>query len=79
MTLPPMGGEAVNLPPGLVARQDYKGIKLPVFYSARMTLPASAANLRFGLAGTAKIFGTRRSLAERFVAVLVNLVKAHVW
>ena len=78
MTLPPMGGEAVNLPPGLVAREDYKGIKLPVFYSARMAL-ASAANLRFGMAGTARIFGTRRSLAERFVAVLVNLVKAHVW
>jgi hypothetical protein len=43
-----------------------------------MELPASA-NLPFGTAGTAKIFGTRRSLAGRLVAIIFNLVRAHVW
>ena len=73
------GGDAVTLPDGLVAKQDYKGVKLPVFYSARMTLPASAGSPLFGAAGQARIFGERRSVAESFLAVVLNLVKAHVW
>ncbi len=78
MTLAPLEGEAVNLPPGLVARQDYKGIELPAFYSTRMQLPASD-NLPFGTTGTARIFGVRRSLFGRLVAITLNLVRAHVW
>jgi len=78
MTLPPLEGEAVNLPPGLVARQDYKGIELPTFYSTRMELPP-ADNLPLGTAGTARIFGARRSLFGRFVTITLNLVRAHVW
>ena len=73
------GGDAVSLAPGLVATQDYKGVKLPVFYSSRMTLPAMAGEPLFGIAGQAKIFGARRSIAERLFAVASNLVKAHVW
>jgi putative peptide zinc metalloprotease protein len=79
MTLTPPGGDAVTLPPGLVAKQDYKGIKLPVFYSARVTLPASAGNPLFGVSGKARIFGVRRSLAGRFLEMLLNLIKAHLW
>jgi putative peptide zinc metalloprotease protein len=73
------GGDAVNLPEGLVESQNYKGVKLPVFYCARMVLPASAGNPRFGTAGLSKIFGARRSLAERAVTVVRNLIQAHVW
>jgi len=78
MTLAPLEGEAVNLPPGLVARQDYKGIELPAFYSTRMQLPP-AGNLPLGTAGTARIFGARRSLFGRLVTIILNLVRAHVW
>jgi hypothetical protein len=77
--LAPPGGDAENLPPGLIPSQDYKGIKLPVFYCSRMTLPASAENPPFGVAGEAKLFGTRRSLASRIFTVALNLTKAHVW
>jgi putative peptide zinc metalloprotease protein len=77
--LPQPGGDAVNLPEGLVAKQDYKGIKLPVFYSVRLLLPPLAGSPRFGEAGHAKIFGNRHSLAQRALNVLLNLVKAHVW
>jgi hypothetical protein len=79
MKLAPLGGEPVNLPAGLIARQDYKGIELPVFYSTRMQLPPSADNLPIGISGQARIFGQRRSLARRALTVLLNLVKAHVW
>ena len=77
LTVP--GGDEVSLPPGLVPSQDYKGIKLPVFYCSRMTLPASAGNPLFGTSGEAKIFGKRRSMAERIVTVALNLGKAHIW
>ncbi len=78
LTLAPLEGEAVDLPPGVVARQDYKGIELPAFYSTRMQLPASA-HLPLGTAGTARIFGVRRSLFGRLVTITLDLVRAHVW
>jgi putative peptide zinc metalloprotease protein len=78
MKLAPLEGEAVSLPQGLVAKQDYKGIELPAFYSARMQLPP-ADNLPLGTAGTARIFGARRSLFGRLVTITLNLVRAHVW
>jgi len=79
VTLAPLGGDAVQLPVGLVARQNYKGIVLPEFYCARMVLPPSEADLPLGLDGNATIFGRRRSLAGRVVRVGIDLVKAHVW
>jgi putative peptide zinc metalloprotease protein len=78
MKLEPLNGEAVNLPLGLVAKQDYKGIELPAFYSTRMQLPP-ADNLPLGTAGTARIFGARRSLVGRLVTITLNLIRAHVW
>ncbi len=73
------GGDAQNLAQGLVAKQDYQGVTLPVFYTTRMTLPLSAGSPRLGEAGPAKIFGVRRSLAGRMFTVGADLVKAHVW
>ena len=79
MKLPPMEGEAVDLPPGLITKQAYKGVVLPTFYFAKMALPASAGDLPLGLSGRARIFGERRSVAARVVTVIMNLVRAHVW
>ena len=79
MKLPPMEGEAADLPPGLIAKQSYKGVVLPTFYVARLMLPSSAGNLPIGLSGRARIFGERRSLFQRGVTVVLNLVRDHVW
>jgi len=79
LPLVPLGGEAVGLPQGLIASQEYKGVKLPVFYSARMTLPASAFHPMLGVSGQAKIFGERRSFAARALTIVLNLVKEHIW
>ena len=79
MRLPPLDGEAVALPAGLMARQQYVGIALPTFYTARLTLPDGSRPLPLGMAGTAKIFGPRRSLFVRTVEVVINTVRAHVW
>jgi biotin carboxyl carrier protein len=79
MRLGEVQGDAVALPAGLVARQDYKGIELPTFYAARLALPAGVAALPLGMGGEAMIFGERRSLAVRGWAVGMNLVREHVW
>jgi putative peptide zinc metalloprotease protein len=79
MPLAPLGGDAESLPEGLIPKQKYEGIKLPVFYCSRMELPALAGNTLFGVSGQAKIFGARRSLAARGYTILANLTKAHLW
>ncbi len=79
LSLSPVAGDPVPLPSGLVAKQDYKGIEMAMYYSARMMLPAASANSPYGVSGQAKIFGRRRSFAGRGVLVLMNLIKAHVW
>jgi putative peptide zinc metalloprotease protein len=79
MQLAPFGGDAEALPDGVIPRQNYKGIKLPVLYCSRMPLPASVGKVLFGDSGQAKIFGERRSLVARIYSILANLTKAHVW
>jgi len=72
-------GESATLPQGLVAHQDYKGIVLPTFYCARLKMERGSPLLPLGIAGPAKVFGSRRSLAARIGEVTVDLVRAHVW
>jgi putative peptide zinc metalloprotease protein len=79
MTLAAPGADAESLPPGLAPSQNYKGIKMPVYYSSRVVLPASAGEPLFGISGEAKIFGKRHSIAGRFAISVMNLLKAHVW
>jgi len=79
LRLTPLDGEPVALPAGLLAHQDYKGIELPSFYCARLSLPDDRPALVLGTAGVARIFGPRRSLAGRFLAVMLNLIHAHIW
>ncbi len=74
-----VGGEAATLPEGLIAHQDYKGIALPTFYSARLMLPEGSSWLALGTSGVAKVFGARRSLAARVAEVVLDVVRAHVW
>ncbi len=79
LKLAPPGGDAAPLPAGLIAKQKYQGMTLPVFYSSRIPLPGEEGQQPFGLSGEAKIFGVRRSIAERIVTVGYDLVKAHIW
>jgi biotin carboxyl carrier protein len=79
LRLPLPAGDPVALPAGLVSADKYKGFKSPVFYSSRIALPVAMGKPMFGLAGTAKIFGERRSLAGRVATTLSNLLRAHVW
>jgi hypothetical protein len=77
--LAPPGGEAFALPPGLVDAEKYKGTQTPLFYCSLMPLPPSAAEPPLGVAGEAKIFGQRHSIAARAIRIISDLVRAHAW
>jgi hypothetical protein len=67
------------LPSGLLAGQAYKGIALPAFYTTRMPLAKMADGIRPGMSGRAIIFGRRRSLANRMLTTLGNMLRTHFW
>jgi hypothetical protein len=79
MHLATIDGQAVTLPAGLLAREDYHGVELPTFFSARMALPSRFDSIPIGTGGNAQIFSARRSLFSRFVMIVSNLIRAHVW
>ena len=79
VTLGPLGGDAVTLPPGLVAQQDFKGIQQGAYYTSKITLSQAGLDAMIGASGAVKVFGIRRSVTERLFIVALNLVKIHVW
>jgi hypothetical protein len=79
LRLASIDGESSTLPEGIVVHQDYKGIVLPTFYSARLELEQGSPHLALGTVGSAKVFGARRSLAARAALIVMDLVHAHVW
>jgi putative peptide zinc metalloprotease protein len=79
LRLPSLQGDAVTLPPGMVAAQDYKGITLPTYYYSRLPLEGKDEELPIGMSGEAKVFGARRSLFQRTEATVMNLIRAHIW
>lgn len=72
-------GEPIPLPAGIVASEKYKGLQLPVFYSALIPIPTGEGNPMYGLSGKAIVFGARRSIAGRFAMAFSSLIKTHFW
>jgi putative peptide zinc metalloprotease protein len=72
-------GSALPLPLGLIADQAYKGTALPTFYTTRMPLGEPRDGMRPGMSGEARIFGRRRSLAERIETMFSNVLHTHFW
>jgi multidrug efflux pump subunit AcrA (membrane-fusion protein) len=72
-------GSEKPLPAGLLASQQFKGIAVPTFYTTRIPLNQSRPDLQPGITGQAKIFGQRRSLAERMAHSFTNVLHTHFW
>ncbi|MGC2400091.1 MAG: HlyD family efflux transporter periplasmic adaptor subunit [Acidobacteriaceae bacterium] len=72
-------GAARPLPAGILADQQFKGIGTPSFYTTRIPLGGGRPDLEPGMSGQAKIFGRRRSLAERMAQRFANIVHTHFW
>ncbi|HWA95364.1 MAG TPA: HlyD family efflux transporter periplasmic adaptor subunit [Terracidiphilus sp.] len=79
LRLKSIDGQAVQLPADLIGKQEYKGLVIPTFYSARIPLPRTGSALALGTAGTAKILGVRRSIAERAAIAALDLFHRHFW
>jgi putative peptide zinc metalloprotease protein len=72
-------GSALPPPPGLLGGQEYKGIEVSTFYTTLMPLGETGSSMQPGMSGQAKIFGRRRSVAERFTTILGNVLHTHFW
>ena len=70
---------ALPLPPGLLPDLEYKGMVLPVFYTTRLAPGGMGDGIQPGMCGEAKIFGKRRSLAQRIATILGNVLRSHFW
>ena len=79
LRLSPIDSGAVTLPPGLIAHQDFKGVVLPSFYSARVPLPQSQPSPPLGSSGDVLLFGKRRSLFDLGAEIALNLAHTHIW
>jgi putative peptide zinc metalloprotease protein len=79
LSLPEIGGDPVKLPPGILPASDYSGVILPTFYSARLTLPPQVADAPLGASGEAVLLGPHRSLAQRAIKVMRNVLRSNVW
>ena len=69
-TLSTVAPASIHVEPGLIPKDQLKGIAPPRFYVGSAFL-ANTVNLRQGMTGTAKIFVARRSIAG-FVWIFVH-------
>lgn len=65
--------------PGLIPKDQLKGITPPRFYVGTAILTNSEGKLREGMTGTAKIFVTRRSAAGFAWVFIHDLVDRRIW
>lgn len=69
----------LELPPGLIHVEQYKGIAPPPFYVATVLVPNLDGVLRFGMSGDAKIEVKRHSCAWFFWENAREFVQRKIW
>jgi len=77
-TLSEVGPAATAAEPGLIPKEQLKGVTPPRFYVGSALL-RNAGELREGMTGTAKIFVTRRSIAEFTWIFAHDLIDRKIW
>lgn len=68
-----------ELPSGLGDAGQYQGIRPPNFYAVCLLIPNENGTLKPGMAGTARIYGRRRSLGGLAVQEIANFWGRKVW
>jgi len=77
-TLSEVSPAATAAEPGLIPKEQLKGVTQPRFYVGSAFL-RNAGELREGMTGTAKIFVTRRSIAEFTWIFAHDLIDRKIW
>ena len=70
---------STEIEPGLIPKDQLKGIVAPRFYVGSVFLNNSSGELREGMTGNAKILVARRSLAALMWIFMHDLVARRVW
>jgi putative peptide zinc metalloprotease protein len=68
-----------EIAPGLIDLSKYKGQRPPRFYVFDLLAPNSSGSLRPGMAGTARIYGARCSLAGLAASTVWEFIGRKVW
>lgn len=77
-TLLSVAPASTEIEPGLIPRDQLKGITPPRFYIGTVVL-SNSGQLREGMSGTAKVFATRRSLAGFAWMFTHDLIERKIW
>jgi len=64
---------------GLIPETSYKGIRPPVFFVADILVSNANEKLRPGMAGTARVYGPRTSLAGMMWQQVYDFIRRKVW
>ena len=70
---------AVDIPEGVMEKEQYIGLHAPRYYSVDIEVPNRGSSLKIGMAGDAKVFVRRRSLAGMMGETLSSFVSRKVW
>lgn len=74
-----MGPASEAIAAGLVAKQQYAGMRPPAYYALQIELPNSSGRYRIGMAGTAKILVGHRSVAGFLWRDLYDFAGRKIW
>jgi putative peptide zinc metalloprotease protein len=68
-----------EIPPGLIDLSRYKGQRAPRFYIFDLLVENTDGSLKPGMAGTARVYGSRRSLAGLTLKQVEDFMGRKVW
>ena len=75
-----MSPASTQVAPGLLPSQQFAGLRPAAYFSLELGLPSSeSATVSYGMTGTAKIFGQRRSLAGEVLRPFFEAVARRLW
>ncbi len=70
---------ASDIPEGVMEKEQYVGLHAPHYYSVDIEVPNPSSRLKIGMAGDAKVFVRRRSLAGMTGETLESFVSRKLW
>ena len=68
-----------DIPPGLIDLSRYKGQRAPRFYIFDLLVDNTGGSLKPGMAGTARVYGRRRSLAGLVLQQAEDFIGRKMW
>lgn len=68
---------ATEVAPGLIPPEEFAGLHPPTYFAVDVAIPPST--LPYGMTGTAKLFGARRSIAGVMLRPLFHAIASRIW